>query len=103
FCERGVIPICALVSPYNVIRQHVRKIITARYRFIEVFCDGRHPLCESVKARHREHTEYEPPEASDLHLRTDLLSVTQCLDKLMDLMRDQIYPETKIPVITDAT
>ena len=91
FADAGIIAITAFISPYRKDRDRVRKLL-GEGRFIEVYvncplevCEQRDPKGMYAKARRGEIPEftgvsapYEPPEAPEIELRTDLMSVEEC-------------------------
>lgn len=93
--SQNQIVICAFVSPYREIREKLRKEI-GKNRFVEVFVDCPLEVCEKRNTRglYRLAREgkienftgisdpYEPPEKPEIHLRTDLLSVEECVEKI---------------------
>jgi adenylylsulfate kinase len=92
FVDAGVIVIAAFISPFRRDRDRVRATV-GDARFIEVFLDVPLAVCESRdpkhlydKARRGEIAEftgitspYEPPEAPDVVLHTELQDVEGCV------------------------
>lgn len=92
FVDAGVIVITALISPFRRDRDRVRATV-GDTRFLEVFLDVPLAVCESrdpkhlyEKARRGEIAEftgitspYEPPEAPDVVLHTELHDVEDCV------------------------
>jgi adenylyl-sulfate kinase len=92
FADAGFICITAFISPYRSDREIARKI-APEGKFVEVYlntplavCEQRDPKGLYAKARSgaiKEFTgvsaPYEPPLKSELELRTDQLSVTECV------------------------
>jgi adenylylsulfate kinase len=99
----GVIVLAALISPYRTDRQWLREQVGGG-RFFEVYCDCPLAVCEARdpkglyrRARAGEvalftgiDAPYEPSAAPDLHLRTDQLSVQQCVDLVLAALRPRI-------------
>ena len=95
--DAGMIAIVALISPMQADRDRVRETLPAGH-FIEVFANSSLETCERrdvkglyAKARAgllRDFTgitsPYEPPVKAEMELRTDLMSVEQCLERLVD-------------------
>lgn len=92
FANAGMISIGAFISPYRSERELARSLVPPG-RFIEVYLDASVAVCERrdpkglyAKARAGLIPEftgisapYEPPRAPELSLKTDLLSVEQCV------------------------
>lgn len=91
--KHGGIAVAAVISPYRSSRASARDMVGP---FIEVFVDAPLEVCEArdvkglyAKARAGEiagftgiDDPYEPPEAPEVHLRTDQMSVAECLDAI---------------------
>ncbi|HWX20556.1 MAG TPA: adenylyl-sulfate kinase [Candidatus Binatia bacterium] len=102
FADAGVICITAFISPYREDRDLVRKIIPAE-RFIEVYvnaplevCEQRDPKGLYAKARAKEIKEftgisapYEAPLQPEIELRTDQLTVNECVTRILDYLQVQ--------------
>ncbi len=100
FADAGVICITAFISPYREDRALARKILPAN-RFIEVYvnaplevCEQRDPKGLYAKARAKEIKEftgisapYEPPSAAEVELRTDELTVAECVTRLLEYLQ----------------
>jgi adenylyl-sulfate kinase len=104
FAEAGFICITAFISPYRSDRDLARKIATEG-KFIEVYlnvpmeiCEQRDPKGLYAKARSGQiknftgvSAPYEPPLKAELELRTDKLSLQECVaaiqNRLMQLPR----------------
>jgi len=101
FAEAGAIVIAGLISPYAADRQFAREVHTnASLPFQEVFVDcplgvveDRDPKGLYKKAREGKikgftgiDAPYERPEAPEVHIRTDLLSVTQSVNAILDAL-----------------
>ncbi|MCS7215714.1 MAG: adenylyl-sulfate kinase [Thermodesulfovibrio sp.] len=102
FVEQGYIVICALISPYRNARNKIRKMFE-NGEFIEVFVDAPLRVCESrdIKNMYKKAREglienftgindpYEPPEMPEVHLKTDLLSIQECVYKILKFLNNQ--------------
>ncbi len=98
--RNDVITLCCFVSPYRQARVEARKLIGS---FAEIYVNAPLEVCEGRdvkglyhKARAGEIAEftgisdpYEPPEKPELELRTDLLAVDECVDKLLGYLTDK--------------
>jgi adenylylsulfate kinase len=96
FSDCGIINLTAFISPYRSDRQSARALC-GNDSFIEVFvdcplevCEQRDPKGAYAKARQgiiKEFTgitaPYEAPENPDLHIRTDLASVDECVQSVI--------------------
>ncbi len=99
FFQQGNIVICSFISPFQVDRDFVRSILPENC-FIEVFvkctvdtCKDRDPKGLYKKAISGEIPEftgisspYEEPESPEIVLDTDVLSVDECRDKILDYL-----------------
>lgn len=97
FAEAGVICMAAFISPYREDRDLVRRLLPAG-RFVEIYVNAPVSLCEQrdpkglyQRARRKEIEEftgisapYEPPPAPEIELRTDQLTVAECVTRIMD-------------------
>jgi adenylylsulfate kinase len=101
FRAAGVISLTAFISPYRSDRTLARRLAEEEHdAFVEIFVDCPVQICEQrdpkgmyQKARAgiiKEFTgisaPYEPPAAPEIHLRTDQLSVEQCLRAIMEYL-----------------
>ncbi len=105
--ESGLICVCALVAPHAAVREKVRRLVGPE-RFLEIYlsaplevCRGRdtsgiYRLAESgqVKGVAGISTQYEPPSSPDLELPTHMLSVDECVDRVVELLRDRQFLKT---------
>jgi len=101
FLDSGKIVLTAFISPFINDRKIVRELVN-KDEFIEVFCDSPLDVCELrdpkglyKKARSGEipdftgiNSPYESPEYPELTLKTNELSVQQCLEKLISYLED---------------
>jgi adenylyl-sulfate kinase len=101
FSEAGVICITAFISPYREDRNLARKILPGR--FVEVYvnaplavCEQRDPKGLYAKARAKEIKEftgisapYEPPLHPEIELRTDQMTVAECVTRILDHLQLQ--------------
>ncbi len=93
--KHGVTVVVAAISPYRAVRDEVRKLIPA---FIEVYVNAPVEICEvrDVKGLYRKaragqisgftgvDDPYEPPLRPEVECRTDLETVEQSLQKILD-------------------
>ncbi len=96
FSEAGFICIAAFISPHRAERMKVRQIM-AGGNFVEVFVNAPLAVCEArdpkgLYARARNHeiknftgisSPYEPPLNPEIELRTDRLTVTESVEKIL--------------------
>jgi adenylylsulfate kinase len=102
FADCGVITLSSFISPYAVDRAGVRAMHQAAgLDYLEVFVDcplavaeGRDPKGLYAKARAGQlrgftgiDDPYEPPEAPELHLRTDQEDIPTCVARLIGLLQ----------------
>ena len=94
--DAGLIVICAFISPYRNQRRFARSLFDPG-EFLEVFLDAPVAVCEArdpkgnyARARRGEipnftgiDGSYEPPEAAELHLDTEHLSINECVLKIL--------------------
>lgn len=102
FADAGLICITAFISPYRADHDFVRKIMPPG-RFVEVFvnaplavCEQRDPKGLYAKARAKEINDftgisapYEPPASPELELRTDQLTVSESVAKILEFLHIQ--------------
>lgn len=100
FIEAGVIAMTAFISPYRKDREWVRSLV-GKENFVEIYCDCSLEACESrdvkglyARARRGEIPEftgisapYEAPENPEIHLKTDKLSLQECVDIVTNYIR----------------
>ena len=93
------ITVCTFISPYKKAREQARNLCN---NYVEVFVDCPIDVCEDrdvkglyAKARAGEikgftgiDDPYEPPENPDIHLRTDQLSLDQCVDEIIKYLNE---------------
>ncbi|MEE4177736.1 MAG: adenylyl-sulfate kinase [Bacteroides sp.] len=103
FVEAGLVVISCFISPTRRIRQMARTIIGAN-DYCEVFVNAPFEVCEDrdpkglyQKARRGEISDftgidspYEPPDHPDLEIRTDLCSVAEAVDQVLDFVLPKI-------------
>jgi adenylylsulfate kinase len=107
FRDCGIINMTAFISPYRKERQLARELSDDKC-FVEVYVDCPIDICEErdpkgmyKKAREgaiKEFTgisaPYEPPENPEIHLRTDILSIDDCVKAILDyLVKNQLISE----------
>ena len=104
FLDAGIINLTAFISPYRKDRQAAREISNDG-SFVEVFvdcpvdvCEQRDPKGAYKKAREgiiKEFTgisaPYEAPENPEIHLRTDKISVEECVEVIIDYLIRQRF------------
>ena len=100
FNDAGLISIASFVSPLHSDRETARGI-TGSKRFVEIHCAAPLGACEArdeeglyERARRGEiaffsgiSAPYEEPAAPDLRLPTDTMSVDECVDRILELLR----------------
>ncbi|XP_056675063.1 bifunctional 3'-phosphoadenosine 5'-phosphosulfate synthase 2 isoform X2 [Monodelphis domestica] len=112
FADAGLVCITSFISPFAKDRENARKIHEmAGLPFFEIFVDAPLNICESrdvkglyKKARAGEikgftgiDSEYEKPETPELILKTNLSSVSDCVQQVVELLQEQsIVPHTVI-------
>lgn len=98
--RHGVTVVVSLISPYREMRQYAREALP---RFTEVYVDCPLEVCEArdvkglyAKARRGEipaftgiSDPYEAPERPEMTLKTAELSVSECVDGLLRLIRGE--------------
>jgi bifunctional enzyme CysN/CysC len=102
--ESGLICLAALIAPDARERDRAKELIGAE-RFVEVFVEAPLDICRTRDPRghYREAeqgdfpslpgagTLYEPPSTPDLVLKTDEMTVEECVDKVIDLLRERKF------------
>uniref|UniRef100_A0A8D2QV21 3'-phosphoadenosine 5'-phosphosulfate synthase 2 n=3 Tax=Zosterops TaxID=36298 RepID=A0A8D2QV21_ZOSLA len=112
FADAGLVCITSFISPFTKDRQNARKIHEAAgLPFFEIFVDAPLNICESrdvkglyKKARAGEikgftgiDSEYEKPEAPELVLKTNVASVSECIQQVVELLQAQnIVPQGSV-------
>lgn len=103
FLNCGIIAINSFISPTQEIRHLAREII-GRENFIEVYINAPLAICEErdvkglyARARKGEikdftgiSSPFEIPSGADLEIRTDLLTIDESVDKLMEFLLPRI-------------
>lgn len=103
--RHGVVAITAAISPYRDARAEARALADAKApgSFVEVFVDAPVEVCEArdvkglyAKARAGEiaaftgvSDPYEPPEAPEVHVRTDRLSEAEAVAAVLAALADR--------------
>ncbi|MBV5320311.1 MAG: adenylyl-sulfate kinase [Sulfuricurvum sp.] len=104
FADAGLIVISAFISPFQSDRQIVRNLVNQN-EFIEVFIDAPIEICEQrdpkglyQKARCGEiknftgiDSPYEAPMNPDIHIKTDVMSVDESVQLIIDTLINQGY------------
>jgi len=102
FVEAGIITIAAFASPYKADRERVRKLFEPG-EFIEIYvkcpleiCEKRDPKGLYAKAKRGEikgltgfDAPYEPPENPEIILETDKYSVEECIQKILNYLKEK--------------
>ncbi|XP_030424151.1 bifunctional 3'-phosphoadenosine 5'-phosphosulfate synthase 2 isoform X2 [Gopherus evgoodei] len=112
FADAGLVCITSFISPFAKDRQNAREIHEmAGLPFFEIFVDAPLNICESrdvkglyKKARAGEikgftgiDSEYEKPESPELVLKTNIATVSECIQQVVELLQAQnIVPKTVI-------
>jgi adenylylsulfate kinase len=106
FVNAGVIALTAFISPFQRDRERVRKVVGDR-DFLEIYCQCSLDVCEQrdVKGLYKRarageirdftgiSSPYEAPEHPSLTLDTSAQSLEQCVDRVVQLLRDrQVIP-----------
>ncbi|MCY3768043.1 MAG: adenylyl-sulfate kinase [Gammaproteobacteria bacterium] len=103
FIESGTIALTAFISPYQVDRQRVRRIVDYDEDFLEIYCECPLEVCENrdvkglyQRARKGEisnftgiSSPYEEPENADLTVNTSMLNLDQCVEKVIGLLESR--------------
>ena len=112
FIEAGIIALTAFISPFRKDRERIRKLVPPG-DFIEIYCDCPLEICEQrdTKGLYRrarvgeikEYTgissPYEPPEDPELTLRTDSMTVEECVENVVALLGERgIVPRGDRPI-----
>ena len=112
FTEAGLINLTAFISPYRKDRHNARAM-AHQGDFIEIFVDCPVAVCETrdPKGMYRKaragvikdftgiSAPYEEPKRPEIHIRTDVLSVEECVDKILDYLTENRYiPESGPPL-----
>lgn len=104
FVDAGTIVLTAFISPFQKDRDSVRQLVDED-EFIEVYIDTPLAVCESrdpkglyIKARNGEipdftgiSSPYEAPQAPELHVKTDELSIEACAQQIITYLKDKGY------------
>lgn len=104
FVDAGTIVLTAFISPFRSERQRVRDLVEEG-EFIEVFVDTPLEVCESrdpkglyKKARAGEipdftgiDSPYEAPEAPEIHIRNDGISIEEAAQQVVDYLKKKGY------------
>ncbi|XP_077115016.1 bifunctional 3'-phosphoadenosine 5'-phosphosulfate synthase 2 isoform X2 [Ranitomeya variabilis] len=104
FADAGLVCITSFISPYTKDREEARKIHdNSGLPFFEIFVDAPLAICESrdvkglyKKARAGEikgftgiDSGYEKPDAPELVLKTNLHSVNECIQQIVELLQER--------------
>jgi len=108
FINAGLLAIAAFIAPYREDRRLVRELM-GRGRFIEVYvkcslseCKRRDPkgfYKKAINGEIREFTgisaPYEEPQAPEIILETDTMSLEQCIERILKYLYDNQYINSK--------
>lgn len=100
--DNGFICLAALIAPAEEVRARAAELIGSE-RFLTIHCDAPLETCQERDPRgHYQQasagdlpqlpgagSKYEPPASPDLHLNTAELSVAECVEKVVDLLRSK--------------
>jgi len=100
--EQGLHVIASFISPYKEHRQWGREWLT---NYIEVFVHAPLEVCEErdTKGMYKKARQgaiahftgiddpYEEPESPDIHLRTDILTVDECVKEILQYLEEREY------------
>lgn len=106
FVDAGLIVLSAFISPFRSDRQMVRELMEEG-EFVEIYvatplsvCEGRDPKGLYKKARSGKikhftgiDSPYEPPEYPEITLNTAELSVRECVQEILQFMREHALIE----------
>uniref|UniRef100_A0A4X1V555 3'-phosphoadenosine 5'-phosphosulfate synthase 2 n=1 Tax=Sus scrofa TaxID=9823 RepID=A0A4X1V555_PIG len=105
FADAGLVCITSFISPFAKDRENARKIHeSAGLPFFEIFVDAPLNICESrdVKGLYKRarageikgftgiDSDYEKPETPELVLKTNLSSVSDCVQQVVELLQEQL-------------
>lgn len=112
FADAGLVCITSFISPFAKDRENARKIHeSAGLPFFEIFVDAPLSICESrdVKGLYKRarageikgftgiDSDYEKPETPERVLKTNLSTVSDCVQQVVELLQEQnIVPHTII-------
>lgn len=102
FSEAGVITLTAFISPFKKDRQLARKLMP-HGDFLEIYCQCPLETCEQrdVKGLYKKaragdipfftgiNSPYEAPDRAELIVNTDQMSLEQCVDTVIQLMKQR--------------
>ena len=102
FLDAGIIALCAFISPAHDDRQKVCAIVGAD-NFLEIHCDCSVEVCErrDVKGLYKKarlgliknytgiSSPYEVPEHPALRLETEKEALSDCVDKVMNMLQER--------------
>lgn len=101
--DAGTVVIASFISPFEEDRQKARQIISAS-NFVEVFVECPLEICEKrdvkglyAKARNNEiknftgiNSPFEVPLAPDITVRSDLLSIEECVKQILENIKEKL-------------
>jgi adenylylsulfate kinase len=102
FLEAGVMSLTAFISPFRTDREKVRSLVP-HGDFLEIYCRCPLEICEQrdvkglyKRARRGEipdftgiSSPYEEPEKPELIVDTGLLGLEECIEKVLDMLRER--------------
>ena len=102
FVDAGLIVITAFISPFKEEREFARSLVE-KDEFIEVFVDTPLKVCEQrdPKGLYKKAKEgkiknftgidspYEPPDAPEIHIRTERLTVQESVERIMRYLKEK--------------
>jgi bifunctional enzyme CysN/CysC len=88
FVDAGLIVLCSFISPYRRDRRDVRERVEEG-EFIEVFVDTPPEVARQQPGEVADLAVYEPPEAPELHLKTESASAEDLADRVIAALRER--------------
>lgn len=112
FIEAGVIALTAFISPYRADRKRIRNLVKEK-DFIEIYCKCPLDVCEQrdIKGHYKKakkgeiegftgiSSPYEPPENPELVLETDILSIEESVEKILNLLSEKALVQQKRDIL----
>ena len=112
FLDAGLIALCGFISPMRADRERVRAIVGAD-NFLEIYCGCSLEVCEQrdVKGLYKKaragiiknytgiSSPYETPEHPDLRLETGVATLQDCVEKVLQLLRERGVISGVVPAI----
>ena len=102
--DAGLICLTALISPFRADRLSARSLLPSN-RFVEVFANAPLAVCEErdVKGLYRRaraneisdmtgiSSSYEPPDSPEVEVRTDILTVEECVAHILEAVKTRLF------------